>query len=42
MGVETRFVTYPREPHGVFENAQQIDVLERVLDWYKSHLVVKP
>ncbi len=42
MGVETRFVTYPREPHGVFENAHQIDVLERVLDWYKTHLVPKP
>ena len=42
MGIETRFVTYPREPHGVFENAHQIDVLERVLDWYKTHVALKP
>jgi dipeptidyl aminopeptidase/acylaminoacyl peptidase len=38
MGVETRFVTYPREPHWIGENAHQLDVLQRVLDWYKSHL----
>jgi dipeptidyl aminopeptidase/acylaminoacyl peptidase len=38
MGVETRFVIYPREPHGIGESAHQLDVLQRVLDWYKTHL----
>jgi len=42
MGVETRFVTYPREPHDIGESAHQVDVLQRVLDWYKTHLVLKP
>jgi len=39
MGVETRFVIYPREPHGIGESAHQIDVLQRVLEWYKTHLI---
>ena len=38
IGVETRFVLYPREPHIIGERAHQIDVLQRVIDWYKTHL----
>ncbi len=39
MEVETRFVIYPREPHGIGERSHQIDVLQRVLDWYTTHLM---
>jgi dipeptidyl aminopeptidase/acylaminoacyl peptidase len=31
-------VTYPREPHWFREKAHQQDILERVLNWYDSHL----
>ena len=38
MGVETKFVIYPREPHGIKEHAHQLDLIRRVLDWYDCHL----
>lgn len=38
LGVETRFVTYPREPHGIQETNHQKDLIERVIDWYTKHL----
>lgn len=38
VGVETQFVTYPREPHGIAERAHQIDLLERVLAWFDKYV----
>lgn len=38
LGVETQFVTYPREPHGIAERKHQLDLLRRILDWYDRHL----
>ncbi|PWB73119.1 hypothetical protein C3F09_05570 [candidate division GN15 bacterium] len=38
MGIESRFVVYPREPHAIGERAHQLDLLERMLDWYSEHL----
>ena len=37
-GVETEFVTYPREEHPIRERAHQIDLLERVLGWFDRYL----
>lgn len=39
LGVETQFVTYPREPHGIQETKHQKDLIERVIDWYTKHLM---
>jgi dipeptidyl aminopeptidase/acylaminoacyl peptidase len=38
LGRETQMVVYPREPHIFGESAHQIDSLQRILDWYASHL----
>ena len=32
-----QFVRYPREPHGM-ERAHQIDLMTRLLGWYKKWL----
>jgi dipeptidyl aminopeptidase/acylaminoacyl peptidase len=37
-GVESEFVTYPREPHGFREAKHQVDRLARILRWFDSHL----
>jgi len=37
-GVKTRFVTYPREGHGISERKHQIDLMRRVIAWYDEHL----
>jgi dipeptidyl aminopeptidase/acylaminoacyl peptidase len=37
-GVKTRFVTYPREGHGIRERKHQIDLMQRVIAWYDEHL----
>jgi dipeptidyl aminopeptidase/acylaminoacyl peptidase len=37
-GVETVFVRYPRQGHGATEPRQQVDILERELDWFDRHL----
>jgi dipeptidyl aminopeptidase/acylaminoacyl peptidase len=37
-GVETQLVAYPREPHGIGERKHQLDLLQRVIDWYDRHL----
>jgi dipeptidyl aminopeptidase/acylaminoacyl peptidase len=37
-GVETEFVTYPREPHGPHEEKHMLDILSRILAWYDKHL----
>jgi dipeptidyl aminopeptidase/acylaminoacyl peptidase len=35
-GAEVKLVIYPREPHGIGEYTHQVDVLNRVLHWFKS------
>jgi len=40
QGVPSVFVTYPREPHSVFERAHQVDILQRVRRWYDRWLRV--
>lgn len=37
-GVESEFVVYPREPHGLQEEKHLIDRLNRVVRWFDSHL----
>ncbi|MFC1557456.1 S9 family peptidase [candidate division KSB1 bacterium] len=37
-GVETRFVMYPREGHGIREEKHRLDVLNRMLEWFETHL----
>jgi dipeptidyl aminopeptidase/acylaminoacyl peptidase len=39
LGVETQFVTYPREPHGIQETKHQKDLIERVIGWYTKYLM---
>jgi dipeptidyl aminopeptidase/acylaminoacyl peptidase len=38
FGVETEFVRYPREGHGIREEKHQLDLLNRVIEWYETHL----
>lgn len=42
LGVPVEMVVYPREPHGFRERAHQIDLLNRVVSWYDSHLKNSP
>jgi len=37
VGVETVFVRYPREGHGLAETKHQVDRLDRSIDWYEKH-----
>ncbi|MCP4895835.1 MAG: S9 family peptidase, partial [bacterium] len=37
-GVETELVIYPREGHGIREEKHQIDLLNRMIDWYEKYL----
>ncbi len=37
-GVKSDFVVYPREGHGFAEEKHQIDLLERMLAWFDTHL----
>jgi len=36
-GVETEFVLYPREPHGLLERSHKLDYMERLINWYLMH-----
>jgi dipeptidyl aminopeptidase/acylaminoacyl peptidase len=36
--VETQFVLYPREGHGFREEKHQLDVLNRIIEWFDGHL----
>lgn len=36
--VETQLVLYPGEPHGIGGRKHQLDLLERVVEWYDRHL----
>jgi dipeptidyl aminopeptidase/acylaminoacyl peptidase len=38
LGVETRMVIYPREPHGIREREHQLDVQRRILDWFDTRV----
>jgi dipeptidyl aminopeptidase/acylaminoacyl peptidase len=38
LGVPVRFVRYPREKHGFEERAHQIDVMQRIVDWFDRYL----
>ena len=37
-GVETVFVKYPREGHGIGEPRHQLDMLKRQLAWYNKYV----
>jgi dipeptidyl aminopeptidase/acylaminoacyl peptidase len=37
LGVETVFVRYPREGHGLSEVKHQIDGMDRSISWYEKH-----
>jgi dipeptidyl aminopeptidase/acylaminoacyl peptidase len=38
LGVPVRFVRYPREKHPIRERAHQIDLLQRIADWFDQYL----
>jgi dipeptidyl aminopeptidase/acylaminoacyl peptidase len=40
-GVETIFLRYPREGHSIQEPNHQIDLFQRQLEWFDSHLGIK-
>ena len=40
-GVEVVFLRYPREGHGIQEPNHQIDLVQRQLEWFDSHLGIK-
>ncbi|HKW98105.1 MAG TPA: S9 family peptidase [Bryobacteraceae bacterium] len=37
VGVETVFVRYPREGHGLAEPKHQVDSIDRSIKWYEKH-----
>ena len=37
VGVETVFLRYPREGHGLSETKHQVDLLDRSIAWYEKH-----
>jgi dipeptidyl aminopeptidase/acylaminoacyl peptidase len=39
LGVPVRFVRYPREKHRIEERAHQIDVMQRIIDWFDRYLL---
>ena len=39
LGVPVRFVRYPREKHGIEERAHQIDLMNRIIDWFDRYLM---
>ena len=42
LGVPVRFVRYPREKHGIAERTHQIDLMNRILDWFDRYLKTLP
>jgi dipeptidyl aminopeptidase/acylaminoacyl peptidase len=42
LGVPVRFVRYPREKHGIEERAHQIDLMQRIVDWFDRYLLGSP
>jgi dipeptidyl aminopeptidase/acylaminoacyl peptidase len=42
VGVETVFVRYPREGHGIREAGHVVDSLNRSIAWYEKHFPKTP
>jgi dipeptidyl aminopeptidase/acylaminoacyl peptidase len=42
VGVETVFVRYPREGHGIREGAHVVDSINRSISWYDKHFPKTP
>jgi dipeptidyl aminopeptidase/acylaminoacyl peptidase len=42
LGVPVRFVRYPREKHGIEERAHQVDLMQRMVDWFDQYLKGSP
>jgi dipeptidyl aminopeptidase/acylaminoacyl peptidase len=42
LGVPVWFVRYPREKHAIAERAHQIDLMNRVVDWFDCYLKPAP
>jgi dipeptidyl aminopeptidase/acylaminoacyl peptidase len=38
LGVPVRFVRYPREGHPIKERLHQIDLMQRIVDWFEQYL----
>lgn len=38
LGVESQLLRYPREPHIFGEREHEIDSLQRIVDWFDSHI----
>lgn len=38
VGVDTEFVSYPRQKHAFHERAFQLDLIQRLCDWYEHYL----
>ena len=38
-GVQVELVVYPREGHGIMEKNHQLDMQQRIVDWFKKHLM---
>ena len=41
-GVESEFVIYPREGHGLRETKHLLDRMNRIIAWYTAHVPVSP
>jgi dipeptidyl aminopeptidase/acylaminoacyl peptidase len=39
VGVETIFVRYPREGHGIRETKHVVDLTDRCIGWYAKHFL---
>ncbi len=42
LDVPVRFVRYPREKHSIDERAHQIDLMNRIFDWFDRYLLKAP
>ena len=42
VGVETVFVRYPREGHGIRESKHVVDSINRSIAWYEKHFPTTP
>ncbi len=38
LGIETEMVVYPREGHGILEKNHQLDLMRRLVEWFKRYL----
>jgi dipeptidyl aminopeptidase/acylaminoacyl peptidase len=42
LGVPVRFVRYPREKHSFAERSHQIDLMQRIIEWFDRYLTASP